>query len=164
MGPPSGRDSILIALRPYAVWNSAGLQAILPAVSERGGPMTNVDGTDKKAWPAIWNGTKCRCPKCGKAWLFHHYAEQVEHCPACGEPLARYNVGLILPLVVITLMVHILGFVMLEMELNGHGSPLIYLYVLVPLAVIIPLAILPSAKGAIIGLLWAKGWSDELDR
>ena len=50
------------------------------------------------------------------------------------------------------------------MELNGYGNPLIYLYVLVPLSVIVPIAILPSSKGAIIGLLWAKGWSDELDR
>jgi uncharacterized protein (DUF983 family) len=63
-----------------------------------------------------------------------------------------------------TVMVHIIGFVMLEMELSGQGSPLVYLYVLVPLSVLVPLAILPSAKGGIIGLLWAKGWSDEQDR
>jgi len=28
----------------------------------------------------------------------------------------------------------------------------------------VPLIILPSCKGAIIGLLWAKGWSDEAER
>ena len=115
-------------------------------------------------WQAIWRGVKCRCPRCGKGWLFHHYIEQVAHCANCKEPLARYKVGLLLPLVVITIMIHILAFVMLEMELNGYGNPLIYLYVLVPLSVIVPIAILPSSKGAIIGLLWAKGWSDELDR
>ncbi len=115
-------------------------------------------------WQSIWRGVKCRCPRCGKGWLFHHYVEQVAHCANCKEPLARYKVGLLLPLVVITIMIHILAFVMLEMELNGYGNPLIYLYVLVPLSVIVPIAILPSSKGAIIGLLWAKGWSDELDR
>lgn len=118
----------------------------------------------KRAWPAIWRGIKCRCPRCGRGKLFHHYIEQVEHCAMCGEPLARYNVGLILPLVVITVMVHVIGFVMLEMELSGRGNPLVYLYVLVPLSVIVPLAILPSSKGGIIGLLWAKGWSDEQER
>ncbi|MHA6689338.1 DUF983 domain-containing protein [Devosia sp. A449] len=124
----------------------------------------NDEISPKPVWLSIWHGLKCRCPRCGKGWLFHHYIEQVEHCANCGEPLARYRVGLFLPLIVITVMVHIIGFTMLEMELHGRGSPLIYLYVLVPLAVIVPLAILPSSKGAIIGLLWAKGWSDEQDR
>ncbi|MHA6732318.1 DUF983 domain-containing protein [Devosia sp. A369] len=124
----------------------------------------NSEPTRHAAWPAIWRGMRCKCPRCGEAWLFHHYIEQVDQCPACEEPLATYKAGLLLPLVVITLMVHIIGFVMLGMELDGHGSPLVYLYVLVPLSIIVPLAILPSSKGAIIGLFWAKGWSDELER
>jgi uncharacterized protein (DUF983 family) len=78
--------------------------------------------------------------------------------------LKSYVVGLFLPLIVITVMVHVIGFVMLEMELNEQGSPLVYLYVLVPLALFVPLAILPSTKGGLIGLLWAKGWSDEQER
>jgi uncharacterized protein (DUF983 family) len=122
------------------------------------------DSPARRVWPAIWRGMKCRCPRCGKGWLFHHYVEQVEHCPVCGEPLAYYNVGLFLPLVVISIMVHIIAFVMLELEFSGLGNPLVYLYVLVPLSIIVPLAILPSSKGGIIGLLWAKGWSDEQDR
>ena len=117
-----------------------------------------------EVWSAMWNGLRCKCPKCGGAWLFHHFIEQVDNCIACGEPLHPYKVGLFLPLVVITLMVHIIGFVMLEMELSGHGNPQIYIYVLVPAAIIVPLAILPSSKGAIIGLMWAKGWSDEQER
>jgi uncharacterized protein (DUF983 family) len=119
---------------------------------------------EKRSWPSIWRGIRCKCPRCGQGWLFHHYLEQVDNCPSCNEPLARYKVGLFLPLVVITLMVHIIGFVMLEMELSGRDSPLMYIWVLVPLSVTVPLAILPPSKGAIIGLMWAKGWSDELDR
>jgi len=53
---------------------------------------------------------------------------------------------------------------MLELESSGHGNALIYLYVLVPLSVIVPLAILSSSKGALIGLFWAKSWSDQHDR
>jgi uncharacterized protein (DUF983 family) len=125
----------------------------------------NTDEAGRKAvWPAIWRGVKCRCPRCGEGWLFHHFIEQVDNCAVCGERLSPFKVGLLLPLVVITIMVHIIGFVMLEMELSGRGSPLIYLYVLVPLAIVVPLAILPSSKGAIIGLFWARGWSDEQER
>ena len=119
---------------------------------------------EKRAWPAIRRGLKCKCPNCGKGWLFHHYLEQVKHCAKCNEPLAHYNVGLFLPLVVITVVIHILAFVMLELELSGHGSPLLYLYAVVPLSIMLPIAILPSSKGAILGLMWAKGWSDEQDR
>jgi len=113
------------------------------------------------AWTAFVNGLRCRCPKCGKGKLFHHYIEQVDNCPVCGEPLAQYKVGLLLPLVVVTIVTHILVFAMFELERNGHGSPLIYISVLVPLSVIIPLAILPFSKGGLIGIFWARGWSDE---
>ena len=123
--------------------------------------MTSDSDERHPAWRSIWRGLKCRCPRCGEGRLFHHYLEQVDHCAACNEPLARYRVGLFLPLVVITVMIHILAFVMLEMELNGRGNPLTYLYVLVPLSVLVPLIILPSSKGAIIGLFWSRGWSDE---
>ncbi|WEJ56910.1 DUF983 domain-containing protein [Devosia sp. FJ2-5-3] len=123
------------------------------------------DTEDKKrAWPAIWRGLKCRCPNCGKGWLFHHYLEQVDHCSECGEPLAYYKAGLFLPFVVITVVIHIIAAVMLDIELRGGASPMAYLYTLVPLSIILPLAILPSSKGAIVGLMWAKGWSDEQDR
>jgi len=121
------------------------------------------DGTEKSVGLSVWRGIKCKCPRCGQAWLFHHYIEQVDRCPACGEPLAYYKVGLFLPLIVVTVMVFIAGFVMLEMELSGHGNPLVYLYVLVPLSAIVPLLLLPSMKGGLIGLMWAMGWSDEQD-
>ena len=128
--------------------------------------MIDKDGVsvEKQAWPAIRRGLVCKCPNCGKGWLFHHYLEQVEHCAKCNEPLAYYKAGLFLPFVVITIVIHIIAVVMLDMELRGHGNPLVYLYALVPLSVIIPLTILPSAKGAIVGLMWANGWSDEQDR
>lgn len=118
----------------------------------------------RPAWPAILRGLMCRCPNCGRGWLFRRYVEQVANCAVCSEPLARYQVGLFLPLVVVTVVILIIAFVMLEMEISGSGNPQVYLWVLVPLSVIVPLIILPSCKGAIIGLLWAKGWSDEAER
>ena len=123
--------------------------------------MTPPSDEQRPVWPAIWRGIRCRCPRCGKGRLIHHYLEQVDHCPVCQEPLARYKVGLFLSLLVVTVVIHIIGAVMLEMELSGRGNPLTYIYVLVPLSIIIPLAIMPSGKGGILGLFWAKGWSDE---
>lgn len=105
---------------------------------------------------------RCKCPNCGRGWLFHHYLEQVETCKACGEPLAHYKAGLFLSLILVIVVIHIVAVVMLHMELQGQGNSLFYLYVLVPLTLVVTLAILPPAKGGVVGLMWAKGWSDEL--
>lgn len=124
----------------------------------------NIHDAVKRPWPAIWRGVKCKCPNCGKGWLFHHYLEQHDNCAVCGEPLAYYKAGLFLPFVVVTFVIHLVAVVMLHMELSGASNPLYYLYILVPLTLVGTLAILPSSKGAIIGLMWSKGWSDEQDR
>jgi uncharacterized protein (DUF983 family) len=125
---------------------------------------TNGNDAEKRVWPAIWRGVKCKCPQCGKGRLFRGYLDQVDHCAVCGEPLAYYKAGLFLSFVVITIVIHILAFAMLDIELRGGASPITYLYTLIPISILLPLAILPSCKGAIVGLLWAKGWSDEQDR
>lgn len=126
--------------------------------------MAAPDLNARPVWSAIWNGTKRRCPKCGQGKLFYGYADVVKRCGNCNERLDQYNVGLLLPFVVIMIVAHILVFIMLQMELGDAASPLIYLLVLVPLAVILPLLILPSVKGAIVGLLWSRQLSDELER
>ncbi|RUT32633.1 DUF983 domain-containing protein [Arsenicitalea aurantiaca] len=112
---------------------------------------------------AIWNGFKCRCPRCGAGKLYPKFIEQVAVCKVCGEPLARYNVGLFLPFIMIMIVAHVLIFVMLEMELSGRSSPAAYLMVMVPLSVLVPLLLLRPVKGAIIGFLWSRNLSDELD-
>ena len=45
---------------------------------------------------------------------------------------------------------------MLEMELHGAFDPWVYMVTMVPAAVILPIAMLPSIKGAIVGLQWAN--------
>ncbi|WP_158626126.1 DUF983 domain-containing protein [Arsenicitalea aurantiaca] len=112
---------------------------------------------------AIWNGLRCRCPRCGEGRLFPRFIEQVAACPVCGEPLARYAVGLFLPFIMIMIVAHVLIFVMLEMELSGRSSPAAYLMVMVPLSVLVPLLLLRPVKGAIIGFLWARDLSDALE-
>lgn len=118
---------------------------------------------ERKRSPYV-SGLVGRCPRCGEGRLFDGFLKQVDHCEHCGEALGRYNVGLLLPFVVVTIVGHIIVFVMLDMELNSRGSPGMYLAVLVPLAVIIPLAIIRPAKGLLIAWLWTRNLSDELQR
>ncbi len=125
---------------------------------------THLETPIRRVWPALLNGLRCRCPKCGEGKLFPAFIEQVEACAKCGEPLGRYNVGLLLPFVVIMIVAHVLIGVMLSMEVGAKNNAGTYLAVMVPLSVIIPLVVIRSVKGALIGILWARGLSDELDR
>jgi uncharacterized protein (DUF983 family) len=46
--------------------------------------------------------------------------------------------------------------ILLHMEMTMAVPPWVYLATLVPLALILPLATLPSIKGAVVGLQWAN--------
>ncbi len=105
---------------------------------------------------AIWRGTLCKCPHCGQGKMFRAYLKVVDHCDACGEQLNLHRADDMPPYIAITIVGHILILIMMHMEMVWHVSPVTYLYTMVPLAVIMPLAMLPSIKGAIVGMQWAN--------
>lgn len=110
---------------------------------------------------AILNGLKCRCPNCGEAKFFRRYLEPVSRCPVCGEVFGdEYQVGLLLPFIVITVLGHILVFALLQMA-RYEVNPLVSLAVLIPLTVVVSLLLLPPVKGGLIGLLWSRNLSDQ---
>jgi uncharacterized protein (DUF983 family) len=104
---------------------------------------------------AMWRGTLCKCPNCGKGSLFRAYLKVRSECPACGEEFHHHRADDLPPYVAIFIVGHLLVAVMLHMEMAWHVSPLTHLVTMVPLAIILPLAMLPSIKGAIVGLQWA---------
>ena len=105
---------------------------------------------------AIWRGTLCKCPHCGEGKMYRAYLKVVEHCANCGEQLNLHRADDFPPYVAIMIVGHLLVAIMLHMEMAWHINPLTYLYTMVPLAIILPLAILPSIKGAIVGYQWAN--------
>jgi uncharacterized protein (DUF983 family) len=109
----------------------------------------------REIWPAVWNGMKCRCPRCGKGKLFRAFLKVADTCPNCGEELHHHRADDAPAYIAIVIVGHILVGIMMHMEMEYHVNPAVYLYTLVPLAVILPLAMLPSIKGALVGLQWA---------
>jgi uncharacterized protein (DUF983 family) len=105
---------------------------------------------------AIWNGMKCRCPKCGEGKLFRAYLKVNDTCPNCGEELFHQRADDGPPYIAIMIVGHLLVAVMLHLEMTMHVNPVHYLYTMLPLAVVMPLAMLPSIKGGLIGLQWSK--------
>ena len=107
-------------------------------------------------WQAVWNGLKCRCPNCGKGKLFRAYLKVSDTCANCGEELKWHKADDMPPYISIVIVGHIIIGLMMELEAVAPQAPFIYLVTMVPLALLLPLAILPSDKGAVVGLQWAN--------
>jgi uncharacterized protein (DUF983 family) len=106
--------------------------------------------------PAILNGLRCRCPKCGKGKLFRAYLKVADRCSECGEEFFHHKADDLPPYISIVIVGHILVGLMLHLEMEYAIAPIWYVVTLVPLALVLPLAILPSVKGAVVGLQWAN--------
>lgn len=105
---------------------------------------------------AMWRGVLCRCPHCGKGKMFRAYLKTVDQCEVCGEELNHHRADDFPPYIAITIVGHIIVFLMLHLDMTYHVQPITYVITMVPLAIVLPLAMLPSIKGAIVGLQWAN--------
>jgi len=111
---------------------------------------------ERSVGQAMWRGTLCKCPQCGKGKMFSGYLKVADNCSNCGEELFHHRADDFPPYIAIMIVGHLLVAVMLHMEMVWHVNPLVYFYTMIPLAIILPLAILPSTKGSIVGLQWAQ--------
>lgn len=104
---------------------------------------------------AMWRGTLCRCPHCGKGKLFEGFLKVADDCNVCGEEFKHHRADDLPPYVAITIVGHIIVFLMLHLDMTHQVQPITYVLTMIPLAIILPLIMLPSIKGAIVGLQWA---------
>ena len=91
-----------------------------------------------------------------KGHLFSSYLKVADQCDVCGEELFHHRADDMPPYIAIVIVGHIIVGLMLELELHATVAPWMYMVTMVPLAVILPLLMLPSIKGAIVGLQWAN--------
>jgi uncharacterized protein (DUF983 family) len=105
---------------------------------------------------AVLNGALLRCPHCGKGHLFKSYLKVADKCDVCGEELFHHRADDFPPYIAIVIVGHIIVFTMLELMFHYDIEPWVYLATMVPAAIILPLVLLPSIKGAVVGLQWAN--------
>jgi len=110
---------------------------------------------ERKVGPAMARGALCRCPHCGEGRLFRAYLKVVDQCDVCGEEFHMHRADDLPPYVAIFIVGHLLVGVMLHLDMVWKAAPMVYLSVLLPLAIILPMLMLPSIKGSIVGLQWA---------
>jgi uncharacterized protein (DUF983 family) len=116
---------------------------------------------------AMLRGALCRCPACGEGHLFKSYLKVVDTCSVCGEELYHHRADDMPAYIVITLVGHVVLGAMLWTEV--HYSPPVWLHTVIwlPLTLILTLSLLPSVKGAIVGLQWRlrmHGFWDRQER
>ena len=111
---------------------------------------------DRRFLPALLNGLRCRCPKCGEGKLFRAYLKVADRCENCGEELFHHRADDMPPYISIVVVGHIIVGLMLHLEMSYRIEPIWYVVTMVPLALILPLIMLPSIKGAVVALQWAN--------
>jgi uncharacterized protein (DUF983 family) len=105
---------------------------------------------------SIGRGLLCRCPRCGEGKLFSAFLKVNRVCPVCGEELFHHRADDLPPYLSIVIVGHILVFLMLDMEVTMQVEPVTYLWTMLPLAIVLPLALLQPIKGGVVGLQWAN--------
>ena len=110
----------------------------------------------RSLWKAIGNGVMCRCPNCGKGRLFRSYLKINDTCAECGEKLSSARADDFPPYIAIFIVGHVLVGWMLHAEMSGPVDPMFYVWTMIPAAIVLPLIMLPSIKGAVVGLQWAN--------
>ncbi|GHA12508.1 hypothetical protein GCM10007989_03710 [Devosia pacifica] len=114
-----------------------------------------ITGEERPLARSMIRGAVCKCPNCGEGKLFRSYLKVTETCSACGEALHHHRADDLPPYVAIFIVGHLLVAIILHMEMTWRIDPLTYLYTMLPLAIVLPLAMLPSIKGSIVGLQWS---------
>jgi uncharacterized protein (DUF983 family) len=106
-------------------------------------------------WKAIGRGLACRCPRCGTGKLYRAYLKLNDTCSECGLDLSAARADDFPPYIAIFIVGHVLVGWMLHAEMSGPVDPMFYVWTMIPAAILLPLAMLPSIKGAVVGLQWA---------
>lgn len=103
---------------------------------------------------ALRRGALGRCPACGNGALLHGFAAPQQNCAACSESLGQYQAADFAAYFVTFLVGAIFTPLTVVAAMRPHASDAM-IWLLLGGAVLTALLLLPRAKGAVIGLLWA---------
>lgn len=106
---------------------------------------------------AMARGALFRCPACGRGRLFSSYLKVVHTCTSCSTELHHHRADDAPPYFTIFIIGHFLIGGVLALERAYAPSSWVHAVIWLPLGVITSLALLPIAKGALVGLQWALG-------
>ena len=112
-------------------------------------------GPARSVAQAALRGMRLRCPNCGEGRMFRAYLKVAPACGRCGEELHHERAHDAPPYIVITIVGHVIVTALLSVELAYQPPVWVHMALWLPLTVLLSLALLPPAKGAMVGVQWA---------
>ncbi|WP_431272126.1 DUF983 domain-containing protein [Dankookia sp. P2] len=115
----------------------------------------------KRSVPNLWleirRGAFRTCPACGEGRLFCGYLAVIPTCSVCANDNEQYPSDDFAPYVTIFLVLHLMVPILLTADRIWNLPMGLELAIAIPIFAIATLALLPFAKGAVIGFAWSRG-------
>ena len=108
-------------------------------------------------WQAALRGVGCRCPRCGEERLFRAFLKPVDRCAACGQDWSHQTADDFPAYIAILVTGHLLAPIIILLSRDLDLGPGAMAAIVVPLALVMLLAMLQPAKGAVIAAQWWHG-------
>ena len=116
---------------------------------------------NRRSSPTLWTGVRRgisrNCPACGEGDLFCGYLAVKPTCSVCGNDNEQYPSDDFAPYVTIFLVLHLLVPLLFAADRAWNMSVWTEGALALPIFLAATLAILPFAKGGVIGFAWAFG-------
>lgn len=113
--------------------------------------------TAPNVFVGVRRGVRRKCPACGLGRLFSGYLALFAECDVCGNDNEQYPSDDFAPYLTILLVTHLLVPVLFALDLSWNLSVWYETALAIPVFAAATLAVLPFAKGGVVGLAWAVG-------
>ncbi len=114
-----------------------------------------VDG-NRSAVTAALRGLRRKCPACGIGALYSGVLQVSDTCANCGTEFHHHRADDAPPYIVMFIVGHIVIGLVLWVEKSFGWPTWLHAVVWLPVIAASSIALLPSVKGAIIGIQWAE--------
>ena len=104
---------------------------------------------------SMLRGAALKCPACGIGAMFRRYLKVADACPQCGEAMHHHRADDAPAYFTIVIVGHIVVSLVLAVEMAYRPELWVHAVLWLPLTVILSILLLPSVKGALVGLQWA---------
>ena len=141
---------------PPPTQNVAG--AFLARAAALGEDMTSPTApeTDRPMTPAMMNGLRRRCPRCGQGGLFDGYLKVASSCPVCGQTLSHHRADDGPAYLTILVVGHLMAPFIHIVFTRFRPDPLVMATGFTIATVALSLFLLPRLKGLVVAIQWAK--------
>jgi uncharacterized protein (DUF983 family) len=119
--------------------------------------MTHAPSLPRSLWQAAKRGVSGRCPRCGEGRLFRAFLKPIDRCACCGVDWTPQRADDFPAYVSILITGHLITPLVMYLVLGTDMDTGAITAIVLPLTVLLMLATLQPAKGAVIAMQWWNG-------